>query len=90
MFRSALISDRGFNLAPRRDSISNEAIPKSAARVLNATKIREDYKKRKLEQGGWDDRNPQKRKKTDNIQQKIKPGESIQHFYRCENAFLRA
>lgn len=39
---------RGSDLAPAKQSLSNEAIPKSLARVLNASQIREDFKKRKL------------------------------------------
>lgn len=78
-----LTADRGSNLAPGKESISNEAIPKSAARVLNALQIREGYrKKRKLEEEGSNDRNGEKRRKMDDFQLKIKPGESIQHFYR--------
>ncbi|KAF5360518.1 hypothetical protein D9756_004503 [Leucocoprinus leucothites] len=73
----------GSNHAPRKESISNEAIPKSVARVLNASKIREAYKKkRKWEQAGDDDKDKRKRQKTEDFQLKIKPGESIQHFYR--------
>ncbi|KAG6831446.1 hypothetical protein H0H87_005118 [Tephrocybe sp. NHM501043] len=41
----------GNDLAPKKDSLSNEAIPKALSRVLNAATIREEYKlkKRKLE-----------------------------------------
>lgn len=79
-----LTDDRGTNLAPRKESVANEALPKSAARVLNAMEIRKDYKiKRKLEQdGGSGEKNGDKRRKIDEFELKIKPGESIQHFYR--------
>lgn len=81
-----LTSDRGSNLAPGKESISNEAIPKSAARILNALKIREDYKKkRKLEQEDSGAGTGDKRRKVDDLQLKIKPGESIQHFYKYES-----
>lgn len=75
---------RGTNLTPGKESITNEALPKSATRVLNAMDIRKDYKnKRKLEQdGGSGGKNGDKRRKIDEFELKIKPGESIQHFYR--------
>ncbi|KAF9448784.1 hypothetical protein P691DRAFT_668733 [Macrolepiota fuliginosa MF-IS2] len=74
---------QGSNLAPGKESISNEAMPKSAARILNAFQVREDYKKkRKLEQDGSDTKTRDKRRKTNDQQLKIKSGESIQHFYR--------
>lgn len=46
--------------------------------------IRKDYKnKRKLEQDGESGgKNGDKRRKIDEFELKIKPGESIQHFYR--------
>jgi len=84
-----LRNERGSNLAPGKESISNEAIPKSAARVINALKIRDDYrKKRNLEQEGHDDKIKHKRQRTEDTQLKIKPGESIQHFYRCDAKVL--
>ena len=51
-------------MAPGKESIRNEAIPKSAARVLNAQSIRDEWnsKKRKLEDG--DGRDGKKRRKT--------------------------
>ncbi|KAF8989944.1 hypothetical protein BDQ17DRAFT_1256344 [Cyathus striatus] len=77
----------GSDHAPTKSSLNSEAMPKSAARIFNATQIREDYKKRKreCEEGGQDG----KRRKTDGdgqknkvkpVQLKIQPGESIQHF----------
>ncbi|KAG6889892.1 hypothetical protein C0995_013868 [Termitomyces sp. Mi166 len=89
---------RGDNLAPQKEFLSNELIPKAVARVLNAATIREQYKlkKRKLEddneqkQGSKcrrldDDTNDSKsRRKEVRATSKltIKPGESIQHFNR--------
>ncbi|KAG6914595.1 hypothetical protein DXG01_016429 [Tephrocybe rancida] len=89
---------RGDDLAPQKDSLNNEPIPKGLARVLNAATIREQYrlKKRKLEEEG-DHKPGDKRRKVDgdakdskskrkevNATTKlvIKPGESIQHFNR--------
>ncbi|KXN85071.1 hypothetical protein AN958_11744 [Leucoagaricus sp. SymC.cos] len=81
---------QGSDLAPDKDSIGNETIPKSVSRVLNAFQIREDYKKkRKLEQDGGDEKSAKRRRKTDDFELKIKPGESIQHFYRRVEDDLR-
>ncbi|KAL0061236.1 hypothetical protein AAF712_011939 [Marasmius tenuissimus] len=91
---------RGHDLAPSKSQLSGthlkeEAIPKSAARVLNALKIREDYRKRKREGGDGDEdtggRQGKKRKKTkakgtgDAEVEKgavggILPGESLEHY----------
>lgn len=82
-------------MAPSKQSLSNEAIPKSLARVLNAAHIREEWKvkKRKLEEDG-DRKRDSKRIKLESAakskgkeeqvtsQLRIKPGESIQHFNR--------
>ncbi|KAK1215250.1 hypothetical protein PQX77_022152 [Marasmius sp. AFHP31] len=70
-------AERGHDLAPSKSQLSGthlkeEAVPKSAARVLNALKIREDYRKRKREGGDGDEdtggngegREGKKRKKT--------------------------
>ncbi|KAJ3575511.1 hypothetical protein NP233_g1063 [Leucocoprinus birnbaumii] len=80
---------QGSNNAPGKESISNEEIPKSAARVLNAFKIREDFKKKRKLEKDDDDKNRHKRQKTEEFQLKIKPGESIQHFYRRVEDDLR-
>ncbi|KAF8073374.1 hypothetical protein FPV67DRAFT_1409842 [Lyophyllum atratum] len=89
---------RGDDLAPSKDSLSNEHIPKGLARALNAEKVRAEWKikKRKLEEGG-EHTEGNKRRKVDEdgksskgkrretqVTSKlmIKPGESIQHFNR--------
>ncbi|KAF5374159.1 hypothetical protein D9615_008863 [Tricholomella constricta] len=86
---------RGEDLAPMKNSLSNEPIPKAIARVLNATKIREEWhnKKRKLQEDGDHKQGDKRRKLEDGAKGKrretqatakisIKPGESIQHFNR--------
>ena len=73
--------------------MSNEAIPKSAARVLNAMKVQGEYRmKRRGEDDGTQGK-PKKRQRTDGEGQgrakgkakhnlKILPGESLAHFNR--------
>lgn len=88
---------RGSELAPGKESLRNEAIPKSAARVLNAQAIRDEWnlKKRKLEDGDGKDGRGGKRRKTtgrmtgseDKEKSKktsltIQPWESIENFNR--------
>ncbi|KAG6826957.1 hypothetical protein H0H92_013770 [Tricholoma furcatifolium] len=94
--------ERGNDLPPQKDSLSNEPIPKSASRILNAAMIRQQYKKRKNEDDG-DHKQRDKRRRTDDGEtglksQKdsqtaskltIKPGESIQHFNRRVEDDLR-
>ncbi|KAF9465809.1 hypothetical protein BDZ94DRAFT_1253239 [Collybia nuda] len=88
-------TEHGQDLAPSKQSLSNEAIPKSLARVLNAAHIREEWraKKRKLEEDDDRERNGKRKKlsgatkgngKEEHVksQLRIKPGESIQHFNR--------
>ncbi|TFK38947.1 hypothetical protein BDQ12DRAFT_665740 [Crucibulum laeve] len=91
-------NQRGSDLAPTKDSLANEAIPKSASRILNASKIREEWKdkKRKFEddgQGGQGKRrkvegaeamqSKRKGKEKEMVSRlTIKPGESMQHFNR--------
>ncbi|KAG6896595.1 hypothetical protein C0992_007253 [Termitomyces sp. T32_za158] len=86
------------NLAPQKEYLNNEPIPKAVARVLNAATIREQYRLRKR---NFEDDNGQtqvgKRRKVDDdtsdlrsrrkearaaSKLTIKPGESIQHFNR--------
>ena len=57
---------RGSELAPGKESLRNEAIPKSVARVLNAQAIREEWnlKKRKHEDGDGRDGPGGKKRKT--------------------------
>ncbi|GLB45332.1 hypothetical protein LshimejAT787_2100920 [Lyophyllum shimeji] len=96
--RESARNQKGQDLAPSKDDLSKEPIPKGIARVLNAEKIREEWKirKRKLEEAD-DPRQSDKRRKLDDDARnskrktkeaqamsnlKIKPGESIQHFNR--------
>ncbi|CAA7266084.1 unnamed protein product [Cyclocybe aegerita] len=82
--RRHIRNEKGTDLAPVKSSLQNEPIPKSAARILNAHSIREEWKQRKRkneeEQSGRDG----KRRKTGPADKKatltIQPGESIQHF----------
>lgn len=69
--------------------MNNEAIPKSVARVLNAAKVQEEWKKRKGD--GEDGGKAKKRRKTTEQGNKgksaastikILPGESLAHFSR--------
>src|SRR6266545_8325864 len=96
MQKRALIGPAGkpreIDVAPGKVSLQNEAIPKAAARVLNAQIIRDEFrKKRKLEGEGGDEavKSCSKRRKTDKTRPneqpslRIQPGESLQHFNRC-------
>ena len=57
---------RGANLAPSKsDGISNESIPKSALRVLQAAQIRAEHAKRKREDPNDDDGGRGKRRRQD-------------------------
>ena len=57
---------RGANLAPSKsDGISNESIPKSAMRVLQAAQIRAEHAKRKREDPNDDDGGRGKRRRQD-------------------------
>ncbi|KAM6493809.1 hypothetical protein JOM56_010170 [Amanita muscaria] len=95
--REQLRQERGFNLAPERQSLSDEAIPKSVARVINAVKVREQWKSKKRELEQREDRDGFKRQKIHRRQEddgnaiigvtpssklRIQAGESIQHFNR--------
>ncbi|KAJ3784610.1 hypothetical protein GGU10DRAFT_314657 [Lentinula aff. detonsa] len=80
-------SQKGSDLAPSQLqlSLSQEAIPKSLARVLNAAKVREEWRKRKLEDGETEEKNGTKKKqklneKTHSKTKSIMPGESLQHY----------
>ena len=76
-------------MRPAKESLRNEAIPKSAARVLNAQNIRDDYrKKRKSEDGRGREEFSNKRRKQLRGQKPekshlvIQAGESLGHFNR--------
>jgi len=79
-----------------KGDISNEAIPKSLARVLNAAKIRDDYKERKRMIDEDTQGNAGKKRKIDGKDEKAKngvsgilPGESLQHYNKCAFFFSR-
>lgn len=92
------------DLAPRsKDALSNESIPKGAARILNAAKVQKEYseRKRKLEDTsedtGKDSGHGNKRRKQSvggeggkgvRANIKIMPGESMAHFSRSVNNIL--
>ncbi|KAI0068634.1 hypothetical protein BV25DRAFT_1923837 [Artomyces pyxidatus] len=78
-------NERGTDLAPTGGT-SAEGIPKSVSRVLDAAKVRQDFrqKKRKLADAE-DDGQSSKRRRRDAEGAKeilIKPGESLKHFNR--------
>ena len=87
---------RGSDIAPARDSLSHEAIPKGAARILNAARIQQDWKdkKRKRAEGAEDGPKDGKRQRVRGDDEggqrggrhgggiKIQPGESLAHFNR--------
>ncbi|TRM62064.1 hypothetical protein BD626DRAFT_499673 [Schizophyllum amplum] len=75
--------EQGHDLVPAKYSLSNEPIPKSVAWVLNAEKVRADFraKKRSAEDEGGNAK--AKRRKTgtaDASSMIIKPGETLPHF----------
>ncbi len=72
--------------------MNNEGIPKSAARVLNAAKIREDWRSKRKRQETDSGKHKNKQRKVHSGDDKdsaslgtgwkIQPGEPIQHFNR--------
>ncbi|KIM36536.1 hypothetical protein M413DRAFT_288345 [Hebeloma cylindrosporum] len=98
-----LVFSRGTDLDPGKDSIRNEAIPKSAARVFNAQAIRDEWKEKKRKHDEDEDGHGGKRRKTGTsgepargpksdkkkISLTIRPGESMQHFNRRVEDDLR-
>ncbi|TFY66919.1 hypothetical protein EVG20_g4174 [Dentipellis fragilis] len=91
--REQRLNEKGRDLAAPSTSLANEGIPKSASRILNAAKIRDDFKKRKVQ--GDDQAGPAKKRrrpstdiegvtkaKTKGKQIAIKPGETLAHFNR--------
>ncbi|KAJ4482583.1 hypothetical protein J3R30DRAFT_3369549 [Lentinula aciculospora] len=84
-------SQKGSDLAPSHSSLSQEAVPKSLIRVLNAAKVREEWRKRKTEDRESEESISTKKKQKLNgkDQRKISnilPGESLQHYNkRVEN-----
>jgi hypothetical protein len=77
-------------------ALSNESIPKSVARVLDAARVRADWRKRRAgdADGATDGAPPAKKRKRgdDGAARKgaegmsIRPGESLSHFNRCVRA----
>ncbi|KAL0563559.1 hypothetical protein V5O48_018507 [Marasmius crinis-equi] len=97
-------AERGHDLAPTKShhALKEEAIPKSAARVLNAMKIREDFRKRKREaeeggeggDGGGKRRKKGKDAKGEKEKEKgavggILPGESLEHYNKRVETTMR-
>ncbi|KAJ3729501.1 hypothetical protein C8R42DRAFT_569466 [Lentinula raphanica] len=77
-------SQKGSDLAPSKQSLSEEAIPKSLSRVLNAAQVRQEWRKRRIEDGEPGETVDARKKrrlngKNHNIPS-IVPGESLQHF----------
>ncbi|KAH7885151.1 hypothetical protein F5I97DRAFT_1810454 [Phlebopus sp. FC_14] len=81
---------RGTDLAPKL-SVEDETIPKSVSRVLDAGKIRREYRERKRKLDGDDNQdNSHGRRKTRHVTDmkedgvvgalKIQPGETVAHF----------
>ena len=92
VFIPRLFTHRGHDLPPTKTKQHDEDIPKSAARVLNAMKIREEFnkkRKRELEEGtaeGDEDSKKKRKKKDGSGNEKISgilPGESLQHYNKC-------
>ncbi|KAF5343789.1 hypothetical protein D9757_014115 [Collybiopsis confluens] len=75
-------SQKGTDLAPSKESLSHEALPKSVVRVLNAAQIREEWKTKKRTLEDKEESRAKKRK----ISSSIQPRESLQHYNkRVEN-----
>lgn len=78
---------RGIDLAPET-SLARETIPKSVSRVLDAARIRQEYREKKRKLDGCEDGPARKRKHHDGSDQgangtpKIRPGETITSFNR--------
>ena len=88
-----LVFFRGTDLDPEKDSIRNEAIPKSAVRVFNAQAVRDEWKEKKRKRDADEGDRGGKRRKTGEpthgstsekkkFSLTIQPGESMQHFNR--------
>ena len=70
--------------------MSNEAIPKGAARILNAAKVQAEFRTKRKSEDVGDGKHAKKRKveqgdgaKGKDVKMKILPGESLAHFNRC-------
>ncbi|TFK68818.1 hypothetical protein BDN72DRAFT_820701 [Pluteus cervinus] len=92
--REELRVQTGHDLAPSKQALTTEAIPKSAARVINALQIRSAFSEKKRQRDLEEEGSGSKRRKLSQPKAKskqgtglqIQPGESIQHFNkRVEN-----
>lgn len=73
------------DLVPAKNALSNEPIPKSVSRVLDATKIRADYHSRKRKAAAEDAGESTRQVKRPKVKTPtIKDGESMQHFNKYE------
>ncbi|KAH9480099.1 hypothetical protein JR316_0006696 [Psilocybe cubensis] len=90
--REKLRAERGEDLAPGKESLRDEDIPKSALRVFNAQAIRDEYKSKKRKAEDSEERGGKKQKLSTGKQKtslRIQPGESMQHFNRRVEDDLR-
>lgn len=94
-----VVRDQAPGGARSKNELSNEDIPKGAMRALNAAKVQEEYRKRKMQGDGPGlEGAAKKRRKTTGEDfgkgekggkerkgnaMKIQPGESLAHFNRC-------
>ncbi|GJE85422.1 hypothetical protein PsYK624_015010 [Phanerochaete sordida] len=87
-------SANGTNLAPGALALSTEAIPKGAARVLNAAKVQAEFHQKR--RGEDDGSRPAKKRRTEpqegkgKAAMKIMPGESLAHFNRRVEESMRS
>ncbi|KAJ3486734.1 hypothetical protein NLI96_g4030 [Meripilus lineatus] len=88
-------SETGADLAPAKDALSNEDIPKSAARVIFASKVQKEFRESKKRRnddaqvGNNPGQREKKKRKVDgegdgdtSSAMRILPGESLAHFNR--------
>ncbi|KAF8955855.1 hypothetical protein BDZ97DRAFT_1764432 [Flammula alnicola] len=79
--REKLRNEKGTDLAPGKESLRNEAIPKSAARIFNAQSIRDEFKLKKRKVHDEGEERPGKRRKTGpdgstKLEDKVRSGRS--------------
>lgn len=96
LLTSSACADSGADLAPAKDALSNEDIPKSAARVIFASKVQKEFRESKKRRnddaqvGNNPGQREKKKRKVDgegdgdtSSAMRILPGESLAHFNRC-------